>query len=160
MSTKKATLPANPSTTDVLSAVVAAVLGSITFGITMSLTMGEVLFTAIPGMYGLEGVSRTTAIFVGWAIHLSHGTVLGLIFGVAVTVVPECGERLRYGFLAGVGYGVLLWIVLASFLMPFWVGRAMPIDPPVPDWQFWSLLGHILYGTFLGLLIPLYRRYD
>jgi hypothetical protein len=160
MSTKKATFPVDISRTDVTSTVVAAILGSITFGITMSLTMGEVLFTAIPGMYGFEGVSRTAAIFVGWAIHLSHGTVLGLIFGVAVTVVPECGERLKYGFLAGVAYGIVLWVALASLLMPFWVGQAMSIDPPVPDWRLWSLLGHVLYGAFLGLLIPLYRRYE
>jgi hypothetical protein len=160
MSTKQTTLPVDLSSSDVLSAVVAAVLGSITFGITMSLTMGEVLFTAIPGMYGFENGSRTVAIFVGWAIHLSHGTVLGLVFGVAVTVVPECGERLKYGFLAGVIYGIVLWLALASVLMPFWVGRVTPMDPPVPDWQLWSLLGHILYGAFLGLLIPLYRRYD
>lgn len=152
-------LPAAPSATDLSSAVVAAVLGSITFGITMSLTMGEVLFTAIPGMYGFEGVSRTAAIFVGWAIHLSHGTVLGLLFGVAVTAVPECGERLEYGLVAGLAYGVLLWIALASLLMPFWVGRTTPMDPSVPDWQLWSLVGHLLYGAFLGLLIPSYRRY-
>lgn len=160
MSTKKATLPGDLAASDVSSAVVAAVLGSITFGIVMSLTMGEVLFTAIPAMYGLEGVSRTGAVFVGWAIHISHGTVLGLIFGAAVTIVPECGERLRYGFAAGVAYGVVLWLTLASLLMPFWVGAVTPMDPPVPDWRLWSLLGHILYGVFLGLLIPLYRRYE
>jgi hypothetical protein len=44
--------------------------------------------------------------------------------------------------------------------MPIWVGLTTPMDPPVPDWQLWSLLGHILYGAFLGLLIPLYRRYE
>jgi hypothetical protein len=160
MSTATATLPVDVSMSDVSSAVVAAVLGSLTFGVVMSLTMGEVLFTAIPGMYGFENVPRTSAVFVGWAIHLSHGTVLGLIFGAAVTVVPECGERLRYGFAAGVVYGTVLWLVLASLVMPIWVGLTTPMDPPVPDWQLWSLLGHILYGAFLGMLIPLYRRYE
>lgn len=160
MSTTTATLPGNVSATDVSSTIIAAVLGSVTFGITMSLTMGEVLFTAIPGMYGLEHIPRISAVFVGWAIHISHGTVLGLVFGAAVTVVPECGERLRYGFAAGVVYGTVLWIVLASLVMPLWVGITTSMDPPVPDWQLWSLLGHILYGVFLGLLIPLYRRYE
>jgi hypothetical protein len=156
----ESTLSVDLAASDISSTVVAAVLGSLTFGIVMSLTMGEVLFTAIPAMYGLEDVSRTVAVFVGWAIHISHGTVLGLVFGAAVTIVPECGERLRYGFLAGVAYGVVLWLALASLLMPFWVGAVTPMDPPVPDWRLWSLLGHILYGAFLGLLIPLYRRHE
>jgi hypothetical protein len=160
MSTTTATPLGGISATDVSSTIVAAVLGSITFGIIMSLTMGEVLFTAIPGMYGLEAIPRISAVFVGWAIHISHGTALGLVFGAAVTIVPECGERLKYGFAAGVVYGTVLWLVLASLVMPIWVGMATPMNPPVPDWQLWSLLGHILYGAFLGLLIPLYRRYE
>jgi hypothetical protein len=160
VSTTAATLSGDVSTTDVSSTIVAAVLGSVTFGIIMSLTMGEVLFTAIPGMYGLEAISRISAVFVGWAIHVSHGTALGLVFGAAVTLVPECGERIKYGLTAGVVYGTALWLALASFVMPIWVGMTTPMNPPVPDWQLWSLLGHILYGAFLGLLIPLYRRYE
>lgn len=160
MSTTTETLPGDVSVNHASSAVVAAVLGSITFGIVMSLTIGEVLFTAIPGMYGLENVSRTVAVFVGWTIHISHGTALGLLFGAAVTVFPEWGERLRSGIVAGVLYGVALWLTLASFVMPFWVGVTTPMTPPVPDWQPWSLLGHVLYGAFLGVLIPLYRRYE
>jgi uncharacterized membrane protein YagU involved in acid resistance len=160
MSTTTVRLPDDVSATDVSSVVVAAVLGSVAFGIVMSLMLGEVLLTAIPAMYGLEGVSRSVAVLVGWAIHISHGTVLGLCFGVAVTIVPTCGERLRFGFLAGVAYGIVLWVALASILMPVWVGTVTPMDPPVPDWQFWSLLGHVIYGAFLGLLIPLYRRHE
>ncbi len=148
------------SVTDVSSAVVAAILGSIAFGIVMSLTMGEVLLTAIPGMYGLENVSRTSAVFVGWAIHLSHGTVLGLLFAAALAIAPGYGGELRYGFIAGAAYGAVLWLVLATFVMPLWVGLVIPMAPPVPDWQPWSLLGHLLYGAFLGLLLPLSRRYE
>jgi hypothetical protein len=150
---------ASVSGNDLASAVVAAVLGSVAFGIVMSLTMGEVLLTAIPAMYGLEHVPRTTAIFVGWAIHVSHGTVLGLLFGAVVTIVPKWGARLRYGLAAGVGYGIVLWVALASLLMPVWVGAVTPMEPPVPDWRAWSLVGHVLYGAFLGALIPVYRRY-
>jgi hypothetical protein len=160
MSTVAVGLRGRVSKTDVSSTVVAAVLGSITFGIVMSLTLGEVLLTAIPAMYGLESVPRTAAVFVGWAIHLSHGTGLGLLFGAAVTLVPKCGERLRYGLAAGVAYGTLLWLVLASLVMPVWVGMVTPMNPPVPDWQPWSLFGHVLYGAFLGLLIPVYRRHE
>lgn len=145
--------------TTVASIVIPAVLGSFAFGIVMSLTLGEVLLTAIPGMYGLMGLSQTEAVLVGWAVHISHGTVLGLVYGVVVTLFPECGKRLKLGIGAGVAYGILLWLVLATFVMPIWVGVTTPMSPPVPDIQPWSLVGHVLYGAFLGLLIPLYRRY-
>jgi hypothetical protein len=147
----------NVTTTDVSSAVVAAVLGSVAFGIVMSLTMGQVLLSAIPGMYGLTDISRMTAVFVGWAIHISHGTALGLAFGVVVTAVPKLGTHRRSGLVAGLAYGFVLWVVLASILMPIWVGTTTEMNPPVPDWNPWSLVGHLLYGAYLGLLIPLYR---
>lgn len=160
MSTTTSTLPGNVSQTDVSSAIVAAILGSVAFGIVMSLTLTDVLLTEIPGMYGLEGVSRTNAVFVGWVVHVGNGTLLGLVFGGLVTVVPKCGAQIRYGVLAGIGYGIVLWLVLASVVMPLWVGTTTSLNPPVPDWQPWSLLGHIIYGAFLGSIIPVFRRYE
>jgi hypothetical protein len=145
---------------EVGSVVVASILGSIAFGIVMSLTLGNVLLTAIPGMYGMAGVDPMTGLFVGWAIHISHGTALGLAFGTAVTLVPKCGSDLRYGLAAGLMYGALLWLTLATVLMPFWVGITTPMAPPVPDPQPWSFVGHLIYGGYLGLLIPMYRRYE
>jgi hypothetical protein len=147
------------STTKVVSVVVAAILGSFMFGIVMSLTMGEVLFGAIPGMYGLTGLDPVSSVVVGWVIHIFHGVVLGLVYGVVVVVLPASGDTVRNGVVTGLGYGVVLWVLLASFLMPFWVGLATPMDPPVPNWNPWSLVGHLLYGAFLGVLIPVYRRY-
>lgn len=152
-------LRAEMKKTTLASILVPAVLGSIAFGIVMSLTLGQVLFSAIPGMYGLTDISATGAVLVGWAVHISHGTVLGLGFGLAVTLFPACGRTLKLGLGAGVAYGILLWLVLATFVMPAWVGATTAMSPPVPDVQPWSFVGHVLYGAFLGLLIPLYRRY-
>lgn len=95
MSTETVSLP-DFSPTDVSSAVVAAVLGSIAFGIVMSLTMGEVLLTAIPGMYGLEHISRTLAIFVGWAIHISHAIAVSVPFLLLrenISTAARCRDR-------------------------------------------------------------------
>ncbi len=142
-----------------MSLVIPAILGSIAFGIVMSLTLGDVLLTAIPGMYGLTEISQTEAVMLGWAIHISHGTVLGLLYGLVVTILPSLGTTLSRGLTTGIAYGVLLWLVLATFVMPLWVGITTPMEPPVPDIQPWSLIGHVLYGAFIGLLIPLYRRY-
>lgn len=140
--------------------LVAAVLGSFAFGILMSLSMGRVLLVAIPAMYGLEGLSPVGRVLVGWAIHLSHGTVLGLAFGGAMTWTVAPGTDVRRWLLGGLAYGALLWVALASFLMPLWVGAVAPMAPPVPDFRPWSLVGHLLYGAFLGVLVPVYRRHE
>jgi len=148
-----------PARTDVASIVVASVLGSFAFGIVMGLTLGEVLFAAIPAMYGFGWVDPSVGVAVGWAIHISHGTVLGLAFGGFFTLVVPLRDNLRRWVLAGALYGAVLWLTLATFLMPFWVGLVSPMAPPVPDPQPWSLLGHLLYGAYLGALIPIYRRH-
>lgn len=145
--------------TEVQSAVVAAILGSVAFGIVMSLTLGDVMFTAIPAMYGLAGVDEVLGVFVAWGIHLSHGVALGLAYGAAVTVKPRYGRDLRAGLLAGSVYGVILWLVLASVVMPLWVGLASSMSPPVPSWEPMSLLGHVFYGLYVGGFVPLFRRY-
>ncbi|CCQ37683.1 uncharacterized protein Nmlp_3559 [Natronomonas moolapensis 8.8.11] len=147
------------SRVDATSVVVASVLGSFAFGIVMSLTMGDVLFAAIPAMYGLGGVDPTTGTLLGWAIHVSHGTVLGLVFGGAFSVAVPLGDDTRRWAVAGLAYGAALWLVLATFVMPVWVGAVTASSPPVPDVRPWSLVGHLLYGVYLGALIPIYRRY-
>ncbi len=55
-------------------------------------------------------------------------------------------------------YGVVLWVVLASFVMPAWVGAMTEMAPPVPDWNGQSLMGHAVYGVILGLLYALLAR--
>ncbi len=59
---------------------------------------------------------------------------------------------------AGLAYGIVLWIVLASFVMPAWVGAMTGMSPPVPDWNAQSLMGHAVYGVILGLLYSLLAR--
>lgn len=152
-------LPAKFTRTDIMSIIVVAILGSFAFGIVMSLTMGNVLLVAIPGMYGFTEISMTLAVFIGWVIHISHGTGLGLVYGLLVHLLPIQNQTIRNGIVFGTIYGFLLWLILATFLMPFWVGLTTPMNPPVPDYQLWSLFGHILYGITLGILIPVYQRY-
>ena len=132
------------------------VVGGVVFGILMTMQMPMIIETAIPGMYGLG----PEALAVGWGIHLFHSIVLGLVFA-AVVELGGLGERLDTPFTiatAGLVYGVVLWVVLASFVMPAWVGATTGMAPPVPDWNVESLMGHAVYGVLLGVVYATLRQ--
>lgn len=59
---------------------VGGAVGAIVFGLVMWLVDPALLAVAIPAIYGLEPVG-----IVGWATHVAHGVVLGLIFGFLMT---------------------------------------------------------------------------
>jgi len=52
-------------------------IGAVAFGIVMVLLEPGVLEAAIPAIYGLEPAGP-----LGWGIHIAHGIVLGLLFGL------------------------------------------------------------------------------
>ena len=131
-------------------------VGGVAFGIMMTVQLPMILENAIPGMYGLGPGALAT----GWAIHLLHSAVLGLVFG-AILAVGGIGDRLDTPVaiaVAGLAYGVVLWFVLASFVMPAWVGAMTEIAPSVPDWNLDSLLGHAVYGVLLGIVYAVLSR--
>jgi hypothetical protein len=40
--------------------------------------------------------------------------------------------------------------------MPIWVGAVLPMNPPVPNINPMSLVGHVVYGGLLGLLYSVF----
>ncbi|WP_290810252.1 histidine kinase [Halovivax sp.] len=135
--------------------LVGGVAGGVAFGAMMTMTMGPIIEMAIPGMYGLG-----PSLAVGWAIHMLNSIVLGVVFG-ALLGTTGFGNRLGSNAsiaAAGLAYGIVLWLVLASFVMPAWVGAMTEMAPPVPDWNGQSLLGHAVYGVILGLAYALIAR--
>lgn len=129
--------------------LVGGILGGIAFGVMMTMQMTMIMEGAIPGMYGLG-----PSLAVGWMIHLAHSAVLGLVFGVVVGATGRGGRLSSPVAIASAGlvYGVVLWVVLASFVMPAWVGAMTEMAPPVPQWNTDSLLGHAVYGVVLGVV--------
>lgn len=129
--------------------VVGGLVGGVVFGAMMTMQMRMIMEVAIPGMYGLpEGLA------IGWIVHLFHSAVFGLVFAAIVGYTPleeYLDSNLTLG-LAGLAYGILVWIVAASFLMPAWVGATLPMDPPVPDFNSASAMGHAVFGVLLGIV--------
>lgn len=132
--------------------VVAGLAGAAVMGILVSLMNPVVLRRAIPAMYGLSGG------VVGWAVHLSHGAVIGVGFAAALQSLPfdRPGAGAKLGF--GLVWGVAMWVGLAALVMPVWlsvVGAPMP--PMVPNFAVPSLLWHLVYGGVLGAVYQILR---
>lgn len=135
--------------------LVGGLAGGIAFGVMMTMQMQMIMEMAIPGMYGLG-----PSLAVGWVIHMFHSIVLGVVFGVLLEgtgLTDRLDSNLTIA-VAGLVYGVILWVILASFVMPAWVGAMTEMAPPVPDFNIQSLMGHAVYGVVLGLVYAVLSR--
>ncbi|WP_137284160.1 DUF6789 family protein [Halorussus salinisoli] len=129
----------------------AGLLAGIVMGAMLTTQMGPVIRVAIPSMYGLEGLAA------GWVAHLFHSVALGVAFAVVAGVVGS-GESTGRSAALGVGYGVVLWVILAALVMPIWLGAVgSPANPPLPNFDPQSLVGHVVYGLVLGVVFPYVR---
>lgn len=154
---------------------VGGALGAAAFGLLMWLLDPAIVEVAIPAVYGLEPVG-----VVGWGMHIGHGVVLGLIFGVIITREAVLGVLLtdveteslsRTGVMfrlvgAGFVFGLAIWAILPLLVLPVWV-EAAGVGGEVGDFPtdaIESLVGHLVFGTVLGLVfaatVDLYGRSD
>jgi uncharacterized membrane protein YagU involved in acid resistance len=90
---------------------------------------------------------------LGWLVHLFNSVLFGAIFAVLFSPwIARPGAAIGLGLL----YGVAWWVVGALWIMPAWLGMS-EMTFEVGDNQWWSLLGHLLYGLLLGTLYVLVR---
>jgi len=58
----------------------------------------------------------------------------------------------------GAAYGLVLWVVTGSIILPAWLGAVgVAGAPPVPTFDLTSLLTHLVYGAVLGVIYPYVR---
>ncbi|UWG48926.1 putative membrane protein [Halanaeroarchaeum sp. HSR-CO] len=131
---------------------VSGLFGGVAMGVLLQMMMTPVITTAIPAMYGTNGL------VAGWIIHLFNSVVFGLAFAGAVVYLPglsDYADRVTTSTGLGVAYGVLLWIGAAAIVMPIWLGAVgFPNAPPLPNFNPMSLVGHVVFGAILGALFP------
>lgn len=145
-----------------LGGALGGALGAAAFGLLMWAFEPDVLAGAIPGIYGLEPIG-----VAGWAIHIAHGVVLGLIFGFLVTRPPilgivktsaETDALSRTGVMfrviaAGFVFGLAIWAILPVLVLPVWVeaiGAEAAAEFPATAVE--SMVGHLLFGLVLGIV--------
>ncbi len=146
-----------------LAGIGGGILGAILFGAILWAVDPQIMTETIPGLYGFESGN------IGWALHIGHGIVLGIIFGFLITreiVLGALTADVETGFiatmglatrmtLAGVVYGLLVWAALPLIAQSVLAAGGV-VSPGFPFAAIESLLGHILYGVFLALFFSLF----
>ncbi|KAB1192853.1 histidine kinase [Haloferax sp. MBLA0076] len=131
--------------------VAAGALAAVVMGAMMVVQMRPVLEVAIPSMYALMGGAA------GFTIHVAHGAILGVVFAGLAGYVGLDSTAKSFG--AGVVYGVVLWAILAVLVMPVWLSVVgSPANPPLPNVNVTSLVGHVVYGGVIGIAYPTLER--
>lgn len=157
MSTETETPGGIEATADVVSwkgCVLAGVVAALVMGALMWVMNDAVIAVAIPGLYGLAPPPNPIA---GWAAHLFHGAVFGMIFGglLRTEALAGAADDLTKSVGLGVAYGVAVWVVAAALVMPLWLSAVgFPEPPSFPNFAPPSLLWHAVFGLVLGALVP------
>ena len=113
--------------------------------------------------WGMEGVSEWhlnqvmvgrlmnrsphSVVAPGLLLHFLHGGLAGVVFVLLLPKIP-----ITSSIVAGVGFGIVLWIIALIIMKPVtgigFQKHQLGLLPLVV-----SLGGHILYGLFLGLAV-------
>lgn len=123
---------------------IASILAAIAMGLVMQYVMGAM--GAVGALYTVDSVGA------GWFFHVWHSLVFAAIFGglyVHRRIAPF-RTRILSSIALGIGWGVGLWLVAASIVMPLWLsvmGAGAPSPPAVDPW---SGIAHVLWGGLLG----------
>jgi hypothetical protein len=111
---------------------------------------GQPFFVSAAMLMGLSGAMATA---VGWMLHLVTGLVVGAIFGVAITKVNVFRvTNIKRGLAAGLGEGVLVWVI---FFLPMMMvsGMASMLGPMLMTMMLGSFATHLVYGLTLGGIV-------
>lgn len=125
--------------------ILAGLLGGVAMGLFYQSTTG--LLPVIGSLYGVSSP------LVGWITHLFHSAVFGLLFAAVCVVsrVQAIGSGPTRAALLGSSWGVTLWIVGASVIMPVWLGL-IGASAGRPQFSVLGILGHVLWGVVVGLV--------
>ena len=162
-----------PTTREVRSGLVGGFAGGLLLGVVFAVGAGGSALQLQATLYLTDpGVGER------WVIHLFHSTAFGVLYAVVAAaftnwyvnrllLVTRRSKRLtvvlmpvirRLGIgtvvAAGMGltYGLLVWFLVASALLPALLDTPAT---PVPQIHGLAVLGYVLYGLVLGVLYGL-----
>ena len=131
--------------------LLAGLVGGLVMGLFLGLADGlagrsplELLGHFDPAQAG----SWLTGLLAHLAVSAIYGVVFGLLWGAVGRILPSL---VRWGWLVGLGYGLLLWVLAAGVVLTA-VGTPLA---QIPAWQF--ALAHLVYGLALGLWLQKYH---
>ena len=95
--------------------------------------------------------SLSLSIYVALASHLFAMLLAGVIYG---RVFSRAANDPRGGWLFGIGFGFLIWMIGPVTVLQWWLGRPLALGVAAM-----GILGaHLIYGLCLGLLFPWIHR--
>lgn len=132
---------------------IAGFIGGAMFGAMMSATS---MMENVAAMVGMESIA------IGWLVHFGISIFVAVLYVglVSSSRLRQYATRPSTGAGLGVGYGLALWVVGVVFAMPLWLGITTPMSPVVPNLDWMSFVGHLIYGVFLGTLYPLLLTHE
>jgi uncharacterized membrane protein YagU involved in acid resistance len=118
--------------------ILAGLVGGLAFGIMMAV-MGMLPMVAM-----LVGSDNAV---VGFLVHMLISAFIGAVYGLVAIRLPE-GWGITIA--AGAVNGVVWWVLGALLLMPLMLGMAEMVFA-VGEMQWWSLVGHLIYGVITAV---------
>jgi hypothetical protein len=110
----------------------------------VGLAQGDALGTTL-GRFDAGVVGPGGSPLVGLLAHLATAAVYGALFGGAGRFVPKGWRGRVPSWLAGVGYGLILWGLALAALLPA-LATSLRAIPPLH-----FAIAHGLYGLVLGI---------
>ena len=132
--------------------VIQGMLGGLAGGLVFGMMMGMM------GMLVMIGkmVGQPSAV-VGFIVHMVNSALIGAVFAVAF---GRLATQVKSGLGFGMTYGAIWWLLGPLTLMPLMMGmglganwNATAISNMLP-----SLVGHLMYGTILGIVYVVLDR--
>lgn len=131
----KATIIAG--TLDIISAFVFAGIGGA--------TPSQVMAFVASGPFGDGTLTGFPAILAGMFVHYG---IMACMAAVYIAIAPRIPVLLRHPIVAGIAYGVLLWIIM------YWIVRPLRWpDSPLP-YGWWNI-GNALFSHCILVGIPI-----
>jgi uncharacterized membrane protein YagU involved in acid resistance len=126
--------------------LIAGLGGGVVFGMLMAM-MGMLPMVAM--------LVKSQSPIVGLIVHLGISAFIGAVYGLFAGQLPR---RWGVATIAGLIYGVIWWVLGALIAMPLGLGMTQMVLV-ILQTQWYSLMGHLIYGIVTALLfIPLSKR--
>jgi Family of unknown function (DUF6789) len=134
---------------DIVMGAAAGVVAGIPLGIIMQVRDADpAMMPGITVMHLVGDLIADPSVGLGWLVHLFNSALFGAIF---VLLFSRWLSRRGLAIVLGLLYGIAWWVVGALWIMPAWLGMDDMIFT-VGDNQWWSLVGHLIYGLLLATL--------
>lgn len=127
----------------IILGVAGGLVGGVIFGAMMAM---QSMLPMVASLVGSEDA------LIGFVVHLAISAGAGLVFGLAISAVPNLIATPVAAVVAGAVYGVIWWVGGALIAMPLMLGMGEMVLA-INDTAIMSLIGHLAFGVATALVV-------